>query len=456
MPHFLSTLLDRYLNGGWRAELHNAPQMRRVRTLVAADTFCLMLVVPFLVRAYQFEIHIRMISLPLTLLLAVASLVSLRLFKNETGLKLGTNFLASAVFAGGIGSILTGGGVGSANQGWLMLVPLLAGITLGVRGAVIWGVIALSVILAIGIMQFQGFIFINQTPVQFQRIEAMVQAAGLLVAMVQIMISYLSQLKHFEQMVEQRNLALVQQVAERENAEKEARNAEVAKTQFLRNMSHELRTPLNSILGFSQRLERNLAAQLDARSQQGFQHITESSTYLVTLLDDIFDLTSIDSGSLTLAPGMVEVQQLLAAVQRQLQPLAELSKLKIELQESQAITIEADARRLQQALSNMVRHSLKHADVTTVILSAWQDDKHNVYIDVTDDATAYSADERARLFDRYNHVIGGNERGLGESALGMALAGELIQLHSGTVNVLDTAHGNCFRVTLPKSISNKI
>lgn len=444
----MSALLDEYLNWGWHPERHSAIHMRRVRTLAATGSLLLLLVVPFLLRAYQWQISIRMVTLPAAALLGVMGLVMLRTLHTERGFRVCAHLSAASLFVGGVGSVLSGGGLGTVNQGWLMLVPLLAGITLGLRGAMGWGGLVLVTVVILGLMQANGYVLVNQTPLPFQRFEALMQSAGLLVALLMMISSFLSQIGQFELVLASRNEQLLQQIAEREKAEQDARRAELAKTRFLANMSHELRTPLNSILGFAQRLEKSLQQRLSEREQDALAHLMENASYLLALVEDVFDLSAIDSDSMKLTPGVIDVRQLLTAVQHQLAPVATLFNLSLEVQANPSLMVSGDVRRLQQVLANVIRHSLKYTQTGGVSLSACHEGEH-LYIDVIDSAPPLTAEMRERIFDRYNHLHSLNDRDAGGSALGMAVASAMIALHGGCMEMVDAPQGNHYRISLP-------
>ena len=210
--------------------------------------------------------------------------------------------------------------------------------------------------------------------------------------------------------------------------------ADVAKSQFLSRVSHELRTPLNAILGFSQLLE--LDPTIGAHQQQWVQQVLQGGRHLLDLMDDILDLSSAQTGQLSMN---IEVQPLRPVV-------AEVCAM-FELPARQAGVdlidevpvyglpcVQADRRRLKQVLSNLISNAIKYNRAGGWVRIGAQQDGDQLAITVTDNGPGLSAEQQARLFQPFERL--GAQRGsVAGTGLGLALARELAEAMAGTLAV---------------------
>ena len=441
--------LDRILNWGWTPDLHGAIQVRRVRTLVSAGVLLILVGVPFLIRAAEWHVATRLVTVPCAIALAFVGLVLLRLFQTDSGFHLSAHLITLGLFIGAVGSVVSSGGLASVNQAWLLLVPLLAGIALGLRSALIWGFAILLCVMLVGYLQLHGSAFPNQTPPAYRQSQNLLQVIGVMLGLLALIYSFLGHLGYSERMLADQNRQLQQQILEKETAEREAREAEQAKIRFLGNMSHEMRTPLNAIIGFAGRLQKSLDGRLDAREDLALQRIAVSGRRMLELVDDLFVLSAIDSGSFALNCCEVDPGQLLQAVYQEQVAHAAARNVALRVEQSDAASVSADPARLSQVLSSLVRYGLHCTRQGSVAISAFDTSGGEVCLQIEDTAPVMSERVRARLFDRYNHLHSTGEGDMDKSGLALALAGELVQLHGGRIEVTATADGNRYQVLLP-------
>ena len=444
--------LDHILNWGWTPDLHGAIQVRRVRTLASAGVLLILVGVPFLIRAAEWHVVMRLVTVPCAIVLAFAGLVLLRLFQTVSAFQLSAHLITLGLFIGAVGSVVSSGGLASVNQAWLLLVPLLAGIALGLRSALIWGVAILLCVILVGYLQLHGSAFPNQTPPAYRESQNLLQVIGVLLALLALIYSFLGHLGYSERMLADQNRQLQQQILEKETAEREAREAEQAKTRFLGNMSHEMRTPLNAIIGFAGRLQKSLDGRLDAREELALQRVAASGRRMLELVDDLFVLSAIDSGSFALNCCEVDPDQLLQAVYQEQVADAAARNITLTVEPGDAAAVWADPARLSQVLSSLVRHGLHYTQKGGVVISAFDTPDDEVCLQIEDTAPVMSERVRARLFDRYNHLHSTGGGDVDKSGLALALAGELVHLHGGRIDVAATAAGNRYRVLLPAHV----
>lgn len=446
----MNSLIDRILNWGWQPEQHSTIQMRRIRTLSGSALLLVLVAIPFWMRAVEWQIALRMVTVPTAILLTVTGLVLLRWRHTARMHFICTQLFSLALYIAGMGALLSGGGLGTITEGWLLLVPVVAGINLGLRPALLWGLVILASLIAVAVLGSFGYSFPDQTPPSHQAAQQLLQALGVFVALMILVSSFVSQMSQSEAALAQQNLQLQQQIIEKEKAEREARSAEQAKTRFLANMSHEMRTPLNAILGFSRRLDKSLAGRLDEREQEALRRIAECGNGMLRLVEDLFDLSAIDAGTLNLRQQPVALGPLLERVVVALQPLAQQRGLQLQQGHCLACSVSGDPDRLQQVLGSLLRYCLKSTTVGSVRISAQLQEDARICVVIEDSATPLAEAEQERLLDRYNHLHSMGGQDLDGFALGPALAGELIRLHGGRIQIGPGLQGgNCFRVLLP-------
>jgi signal transduction histidine kinase len=208
------------------------------------------------------------------------------------------------------------------------------------------------------------------------------------------------------------------------------------KSEFIANVSYELRTPLNAIIGFAEILANQYFGTLTPRQQEYSRGILESSQRLSQLINDILDLATIEAGYLALETGSVDIGDVLEAV-------AALSRERARMQEvalsvdcpSDIGAIEADERRLKQALFNLVSNAIKFTPAGgSIRLRARADDiSGDVLLEVIDTGIGIAASDQERVFEKFERGSSRNrEAGAG---LGLSLVKSLIELHDGSVAI---------------------
>ncbi len=257
---------------------------------------------------------------------------------------------------------------------------------------------------------------------------------------------------YYDRVVKERvsEIERIQQEAER--AREEATRANVAKTAFLSQMSHELRTPLNAILGFSQVLE---LSQLDAEDREGVAHISQAGRHLLALINDVLDLSRIESGTMTIAAEPVRVTEMLGDILALLQPLAHSRSIRLTTEAQDcAVHVRADPRLLRQVLLNLLSNAVKYnVDGGEVAVSCTRTERGAVRLFVRDTGPGIDADQRDRLFEPFER-LGAESSGVEGTGLGLALSKQLIEMMDGAIGV-DSAPGagSTFWIDLPELTS---
>jgi signal transduction histidine kinase/ActR/RegA family two-component response regulator/uncharacterized membrane protein len=237
-----------------------------------------------------------------------------------------------------------------------------------------------------------------------------------------------------EQRVQERTAALVQQTDELQRARDEAESASRAKSDFLSSMSHELRTPMNAILGFSQLLEMDDLAE---PHRQSVHEIHKAGKHLLALINDVLDLSRIESGNIELSIESVEVDPLLDDCYSLVGPL--LQKYDVRLSVSgtgrHRHAIRADRVRLKQILLNLLSNAIKYnrpGGKVSVQYQSVADGK--LRISVTDTGSGLTAAQTAQLFSAFNRL--GAENGSTEgTGIGLVITKRLTEMMGGQIGV---------------------
>jgi signal transduction histidine kinase len=223
------------------------------------------------------------------------------------------------------------------------------------------------------------------------------------------------------------------------------------KKDFVSSVSHELRTPLTSIKAFTATILRDPAMPEDTRNE--FLHIIdEESNRLADLIEDLLDISRIESGTLKIASEPVQLTEILHAVVPALQPLAAKKDITLSSQvDSEISEITGDAGKLQSVLTNLVNNAIKFtpAGGSVAVRLFQQDDR--VVASVKDTGMGIPADALEKVFDRFYrvHRPGMEIQGTG---LGLAIVKEIVHLHGGRIEVTSEINkGSEFIVTLPVS-----
>jgi PAS domain S-box-containing protein len=244
------------------------------------------------------------------------------------------------------------------------------------------------------------------------------------------------------------------EILEQERALDEARQEAVvasqAKSNFLASMSHELRTPLNSVLGFAQLLEQGLAGELAEVQREYVSYIQRGGEHLLALVNEVLDMSKVESGRLTLSLEPVEVRQALNRVTRSLSPLAVRYQVSLEIEEPMSdITVRADLGRLTQALTNLVSNAIKYNRRGGAVMIRASEAEGLCRICVSDTGIGIPERRRAELFQSFSRL--GQEGGPIEgTGLGLALTKRLIELMGGSTGFRSVQdHGSQFWIDLP-------
>ena len=258
-----------------------------------------------------------------------------------------------------------------------------------------------------------------------------------------------------------------------EKAKAAAEIASRAKSDFLANMSHELRTPLNAIIGFSEVLSDHLYGVLNEKQQTYVNHIRNSGQHLLSLINDILDLSKVEAGKMTLVPAEIRVKELLENSLVLVKEKALKHSLALTLDAPEDLTVMADERMLKQILFNLLSNAVKFTpDGGSVHVSARRvnseqylvnskklfTDDHSlttyadfIEISVADTGMGIKPEDHEKVFREFEQVETSYTRNHQGTGLGLSLVKRFVEQHGGRVWVESEGdgRGSIFRFTIP-------
>lgn len=223
------------------------------------------------------------------------------------------------------------------------------------------------------------------------------------------------------------------------------------KSKFLANMSHELRTPLNAVIGFSELLEHEMFGPLSPRQKEYVQNILTSGQHLLSLVNDVLDISKVEAGRMELVREWTSLAQVTESVDRILQSLARKKRLTLRLSLPEDLPdVFIDPIRMKQVLYNLLANGIKFTPEGGMVGLSVRLEGSQLHLSVDDTGIGIPADQLSRLFQPFEQIrnrAGGEHEGTG---LGLALTKSLVELHGGTISVRsEVGKGSSFQVTLP-------
>lgn len=239
------------------------------------------------------------------------------------------------------------------------------------------------------------------------------------------------------------------ELMEYEMSRQELKAVDEEKSRFLAIVSHELRTPLNTILGFSQLLLDGVEGELADSQKEDVRIVQTSGRNLLGLINDILDLSAIESGTIQIVPGRVDVAVLLQEVHREFEGQLRNKRTELTLDVRQEpLLAHADRKRVYQVINNLVSNAVKFTPRGKVSLTAEMDGEM-VRVSVADNGPGIPAEDLETIFSEFQQSGTSSMKSRG-TGLGLAICKKLVDLQNGSIGVTSVeGEGSTFTFGLP-------
>jgi signal transduction histidine kinase/DNA-binding NarL/FixJ family response regulator len=259
-----------------------------------------------------------------------------------------------------------------------------------------------------------------------------------------------------------RTLELEKEILHRRQTQEElltakhtAEEASRAKSTFLANMSHELRTPLNAIIGYSEMLDEEARESGRSENVEDLRKIQSAGKHLLSLINDVLDLSKIEAGKMGLHLEDFEVLPLIDEIATTLQPAAAKNGNQIKIHVSENLGfMRADITKVRQILFNLLSNACKFTDHGTIALDVDQNDRDGyIRFRVSDTGIGISEKQQQNLFFEFSQADASIARKYGGTGLGLAITHRFVQLMRGQISVeSEPGKGSIFTVQLPTQV----
>jgi signal transduction histidine kinase/DNA-binding response OmpR family regulator len=238
-----------------------------------------------------------------------------------------------------------------------------------------------------------------------------------------------------------------------ELANDQIQQANRLKSEFLANMSHELRTPMNAIVGFSKLIHRKAADQLGKRQIDNLERVMQSADILMTLINDILDLSKIEAGRLEVQPERFDLRDLLENCIATMTPLVKKG-VKVRTRMARGLDqVVSDPARVRQIVTNLFSNATKFTEEGEIRVGLRTVGDDRLAISVSDSGIGIPDDKLDTIFEEFRQADGSTTRKYGGTGLGLSISKKLAQMLGGDIEVTSVIdEGSTFTINLPREL----
>ncbi len=278
-------------------------------------------------------------------------------------------------------------------------------------------------------------------------LESLMSAASYIIKDAELSSVFRMQLNILKDNINQRTKAL--ELIKEQN--QKILEADRIKNEFLSNMSHELRTPLNAIIGLSEALNMNIFGELNEKQAEYVDDIHASGRHLLDMINDLLDLSKIESGKMQLNREIFDVKNSLDEVISIVKPLADKKSINVTVSEkNKRIKINADRRKFHQVLYNLLSNAIKFTGESGNITVTLSIKGNELECSVKDDGIGIAPEYHDKIFEKFHQVCGSFPERTCSTGLGLTITRELVEMHNGKIKLeSEEGKGANFIFTLP-------
>lgn len=246
-------------------------------------------------------------------------------------------------------------------------------------------------------------------------------------------------------------------IEQAEAARERAESADRAKSQFLANMSHEVRTPLNAIIGYDEAILAGMVGEITDHQREVLGHVQFNSHRLLNLINDILDLSKIESGSMEVYIAPMEPKKVAQQIVASLKGLAKQKNVELSMRISHSVPeiIMSDQKKVEQVITNLLSNAIKFTEKGSVMIEIDSHTYDTLIVTVTDTGIGIEVDALDYIFEPFRQVDGTATRKYKGTGLGLAISKRLIESLGGTIDIRSEINtGSTFTVRIPNQHHN--